>query len=82
LVSRDKKQVDIALAAVDKALAAAPNNPELIYLKAQILRASQQHAASLELVNKALESQSQLPPILVKEMTAFRERALRSLQPS
>lgn len=80
LVMRDKKQFDAAIAAVDKALQAAPTNPELLYLKAQILRGAQQHAASLELVNQALEKQNQLPTIIVQEMTRFRERAQKSLQ--
>lgn len=35
---RDLDQQDQALTAIDQALQAAPNNPELLYLKAQILR--------------------------------------------
>lgn len=37
LAYRDARRPDLALSAVNKALAAAPNNPELNYLKGQIL---------------------------------------------
>jgi tetratricopeptide (TPR) repeat protein len=58
---RDMKQFDRALQAVDRAIKSAPDNPELSYLKAQILVRNNQSRDSLPLFEKALSKRSQLP---------------------
>ncbi len=58
---RDLGRYDEALTEVDKALAAAPENPDLLYLKAQILFLQQQYAASLPFYQSALTYADQLP---------------------
>jgi tetratricopeptide (TPR) repeat protein len=58
---RDLERYSEALVEVDKALAAAPNNPDLLYLKAQILYLQQQPAASLPYYQSALAYANQLP---------------------
>jgi tetratricopeptide (TPR) repeat protein len=58
---RDLNKPDQALAAVDRALQQSPKNPELLYLKAQILRKQGNAQASLPLFQQALASQGQLP---------------------
>lgn len=73
---RDLKQFDRALQAVDNALRAAPDNPELSYLKAQILVRSQRHSESIPLFQKALAKRDQLPPVTVGQI----ERELRNAQ--
>ena len=66
---RDLGDYDTAIVAVDKAIAAAPNNPELLYLKAQLLAKKGAQADSAALFKKALESAAQLPTSLVKQIT-------------
>ena len=66
---RDLGDYDKAVAAVDKAIAAAPNNPELLYLKAQLLAKQGAKGDSAVLFKKALESADQLPTSLVKQIT-------------
>ncbi len=61
---RDLEQYDDALIAVDKALAAAPDNPEIKYLKAQILNRLGNTAESVALYEEALTFADQLPPTL------------------
>lgn len=58
---RDLGRYDEALAEADKALAAAPENPDLLYLKAQILFLQQQYEASLPFYQSALTYADQLP---------------------
>jgi tetratricopeptide (TPR) repeat protein len=57
---RDLGQFEEAIAAVDRAIAAAPENPELYYLKAQILVDQGSHEASLEYFARAMEGRDQL----------------------
>lgn len=57
---RDLDQQDRAMQAVDQALAAAPDNPDLLYLKAQIFVQQGKDRESLEFFNLALEKESQL----------------------
>jgi tetratricopeptide (TPR) repeat protein len=67
---RDAKKPNEALDAIDRALAAAPNNPELQYLKGQILwmkGCSGVEAAKKE-YRKALDKSKQLPSELVKQI--------------
>lgn len=66
---RDLGNYDEALLAVDQALTAAPNNPELHYLKGQILAKQGAQADSAVSFNEALEYADQLPTALVKQIT-------------
>lgn len=65
---RDLKRYDEALVAVNKALEAAPDNPDLIYLKAQILRLDGNNSDSLPLYDEALTYADQLPGSIVQQM--------------
>lgn len=58
---RDLEQFDVAMVAVDQALAATPENPDLYYLKAQILVRQEKHRESLDFFKRALEKENQLP---------------------
>lgn len=57
---RDLKQNDKAMTYVDRALSETPGNPDLLYLKAQILRNQGKKQESLEFFSKALEKKPQL----------------------
>jgi len=59
---RDLDRNAEALGAVDIALQAAPDNPDLLYLKAQILRRLNRVEESVEYFSRALEYADQLPP--------------------
>lgn len=65
---RDLGRYDEALTQVDQALAAAPNNPDLLYLKAQVLFLKQDYTASLPLYARALTFADQLPDSTVRRM--------------
>jgi tetratricopeptide (TPR) repeat protein len=82
LVHRDQKRPEQALIAVDKALVAAPDNPELLYLKAQILRKLKNPEASLKFYEQALAKQQQLPEAVVKDITKERNKLQRASQPN
>lgn len=82
LVLRDQKKYEPALVAVEQALKTASDNPELLYLKAQILRGASRNAESLQVLELALAKQSQLPKSVVGEMLRLRERLQTSLQQS
>jgi tetratricopeptide (TPR) repeat protein len=69
----EMKQYDKAVEAVDRAIALAPENPELWYLKARILAKQGKDQDSVPYLEKALGKKEQLPRSLVKEM----DRALR-----
>ena len=58
---RDLAEYDKALVAVNQALNVASNNPELLYLKAQLLVRQGDREASLPLFAQALQSADQLP---------------------
>ncbi|NJM98815.1 MAG: hypothetical protein HC800_18150 [Phormidesmis sp. RL_2_1] len=66
---RDLERPDAAMIAVDKALSAAPNNPELFYLKAQILNRQGDRAESIDFFDRALDYSAQLPDALVTRIT-------------
>lgn len=66
---RDLKQYSKALEFADRALQLAPDNPEVLYLKAQILVSQGKNQEALELFNKALEKKAQLPTESVAQMT-------------
>lgn len=72
---RDLNQQTKALAAVDSALKATPNNPDVLYLKAQILVRQGDNRGSLAYFNQALTKQEQLPPGLVRQINRERDRA-------
>jgi tetratricopeptide (TPR) repeat protein len=77
---RDLKQYDKALEFTEKALKAAPDNPELQYLKAQILRKQGKKNNDLEMMQQAfvyyeqaLEKQEQLPETILLSLKQERE---------
>ncbi len=65
---RDLDKPDQALVAVDSAIQQTPNNPELYYLKAQILRKQGKEQESLRFFRQALAKQSQLPSNLAYQI--------------
>jgi len=65
---RDLERYDEALVAVNQALEAAPDNPDLMYLKAQILRRVADNEASLEFYQAALAYAPQLPESTVRQI--------------
>jgi tetratricopeptide (TPR) repeat protein len=65
---RDLEQQDKAMVAVDRALELAPENPELYYLKAQILVKQRRYPESLAYFSQALEKQAQLPQRLANQI--------------
>ncbi|MFN4196372.1 MAG: tetratricopeptide repeat protein, partial [Thermosynechococcus sp.] len=73
---RDRKQWPQALNAVDQALALAPDNPELLYLKAQILAASGNRSQAQQYFQQALAKQNQLPRGIREELQQFSRRIL------
>ena len=58
---RDMKKHGKALESVERALKATPDNPDLFYLKAQILVNQGKKREALPLFEKALKKESQLP---------------------
>ncbi len=69
----EMKDYDKAMTAVDSAIAAAPDNPELWYLKSRILAKQGKDQESIPFLERAIAKKDQLPVGLVREM----ERALR-----
>ena len=72
---RDLEEYETALTFVDKALEAAPNNPEHYYLKGQILRKIGKKEKNIPILEQALEhfsraisQESQLPKFIVKPL--------------
>lgn len=65
---RDLDKPEQALTAVDSAIQQTPNNPELYYLKAQILRRQGNEQESLRFFRQALAKQSQLPRSLTYQI--------------
>jgi tetratricopeptide (TPR) repeat protein len=76
---RDLNQPTQALAAVDRALKGTPNNPEVLYLKAQILVRQGNNRDGIQFFDKALKKENQLPPGLVKQIKRERDRAAKGL---
>lgn len=76
---RDLNQPTKALAAVDSALKLTPNNPDVLYLKAQILVRQGDNRGSLAYFDKALTKEKQLPPGLIKQINKERTRAQKRL---
>ncbi len=76
---RDMKKPDQAISAVDRALQDSPNNPELSYLKAQILVRQDKNADALKLFDKALERKGQLPDVLGNQIQRERDRTVKRM---
>jgi tetratricopeptide (TPR) repeat protein len=83
---RDLKQYSKALDYVNQAIQATPDNPELYYLKAQILRQQSRREKSQDLLreaianfDKALTKKSQLPASLVRQIERERNSAASQL---
>ncbi|MEO1094564.1 MAG: Sll0314/Alr1548 family TPR repeat-containing protein [Cyanobacteria bacterium J06638_28] len=72
---RDLNNNEAALDAVETALAAAPENPDLLYLKAQVLKRLGQVDASVESFGQALEYADQLPSPMVRQIAREQCRA-------
>lgn len=72
---RDLDEHGQAMEAIERAIAAAPANPELQYLKAQILVQQEKDQESLAFFNQALERHSQLPDNSVEQIVWERCRA-------
>ncbi|OKH32087.1 hypothetical protein NIES2101_41030 [Calothrix sp. HK-06] len=79
---RDLKQYDKGLQYADRALKGTPDNPEVQYLKAQILRAKANKdknptmmREAVSMFDKALSRKSQLPSGLVKQIERERRNA-------
>jgi len=71
---RDLGQQSKALASVDRAINLAPDNPDLLYLKAQILVKQGKNRDSIPSLEKALAKKDQLPAGLVKEISRGLDR--------
>ncbi|WP_448560788.1 Sll0314/Alr1548 family TPR repeat-containing protein [Trichothermofontia sp.] len=65
---RDMGKSDQAMEAVNRALELTPDNPDLFYLKAQILRLQSNYAESLIWFQKALDKQEQLLPAPARQI--------------
>lgn len=65
---RDLERDAEALQAIDVALEAASENPDLLYLKAQILKRLGRTNESVEYFNRALEYVDQLPPKTIRQL--------------
>jgi tetratricopeptide (TPR) repeat protein len=83
---RDLKQYDNALDFVDTALAIAPNNPELFYLKGQILRKIGKNQQKVEVLNEALShfdraitQEGQLPSFVVESLNRERKQTQETI---
>lgn len=76
---RDLGQQDKAMTAVDRALELAPNNPELHYLKAQILVRQNKYPESLQYFSTAVEKLNQLPYSTARQLAWEYCRAQRNV---
>lgn len=84
---RDLKNYSQALAYANRALKIAPDNPELYYLKAQILHEQAKKKKNPKMMQQALANfdqalakKSQLPPSLVKQIESERRRTAQSVK--
>ncbi|MEN9224050.1 MAG: Sll0314/Alr1548 family TPR repeat-containing protein [Thermostichus sp. HHBFW_bins_43] len=75
LAYRDMQRYEEALAAVDQAIATSCDNPELYYLKAQILVSKGADREAVPLFDQALQASAQLPESLVDQIQMERDRA-------
>lgn len=84
---RDLDQPDKALPFVDQAIKLTPDNPELYYLKAQILRKQDKDGKSLSIqqtalqyFDQALAKADQLPQFILKSLRSERNRTLQRIE--
>lgn len=85
---RDLDDVDNALAAVNRALEITPNNPELFYLKGQILVKKGNSLKNMELLEQAesnfqtalVQAEEQFPETLRRQLQLERDRNVRKMQ--
>lgn len=83
---RDLKQYNKALDFVDTALAIAPNNPELFYLKGQILRKIGKNQHKLNVLEEALShfdraitQEAQLPQFVIESLNRERRQTQETI---
>jgi tetratricopeptide (TPR) repeat protein len=83
---RDLKQYDKALDFVDTALAIAPDNPELFYLKGQILRKIGKNQQKINVLEEALShfdraitQEKQLPSFVVESLNRERKQTQETI---
>jgi tetratricopeptide (TPR) repeat protein len=81
LAYRDLERYPEALAAVDQAIASSCGNPELYYLKAQILANQGNYAEAVPLFDQALQASAQLPKALSDQIQMERDRAAAKVSP-
>jgi Tfp pilus assembly protein PilF len=79
LVYRDTKAYPKAQAMVDKALAAAPQNPDLLYLKGQILALQSKPSEAIALFDQALTIGKQLPESTKKQIRIERTNQMTQI---
>ncbi|NJM47286.1 MAG: hypothetical protein HC860_14970 [Alkalinema sp. RU_4_3] len=77
---RDLKKQDQAISAIDRAIGATPNNPELEYLKAQILVRQGKNAEALKQFDIALKRKQQLPQVLGDQIQRERDRTEKRMK--
>ncbi len=77
---RDTRKLDQALNAVNQSIADTPNNPEMFYLKAQVLFKQKNFTDSITWFDKALAKKDQLPGVVVKDILGERDRAAQLAQ--
>jgi tetratricopeptide (TPR) repeat protein len=82
LVYREKKDFGQAQQMVDKALAAAPQNPDLFYLKGQILASQRNPTDAVLSFEKALSLGKQLPESTKKQIRKERDTQIAKLSPA
>ncbi len=79
LVYRDTKDYPKAQAMVDKALAVAPQNPDLLYLKGQIFALQNKPTEAIAFFDQALEVGKQLPESTKKQIRIERTNQMSQL---
>jgi tetratricopeptide (TPR) repeat protein len=72
---RDLERPEEAMVAVDRAIAAAPDNPELDYLKAQIFVEQRDYATGVTWFDEALTDSDRLLPATVSQICRERRKA-------
>jgi tetratricopeptide (TPR) repeat protein len=84
---RDLKQYDKAIQSVDRSLQLTPDNPEIFYLKGQILRKQGREEnnipllkQALEYFDKALKKSEQLTPDVLKTLKRERNKTQEKIQ--
>jgi tetratricopeptide (TPR) repeat protein len=79
LVYRDTKDYPNAQIAVDKAIAVAPKNPELLYLKAQILSLQKNPTEAVKYFDQAIKLGNELPEGTLKQINKERSSQISQL---